>query len=97
MSKLDYFSGLLLLAGLLMHFLASWGEYWRGTAKVSPWAFVLTDPPGWLFALVAGLVSYAVLPQLGPVLGVEPPLGAVAAGYMASSLGNKLSALGERK
>jgi hypothetical protein len=86
----DPFSGLLILAGLLLHFLSRWGEHWRTTAPDGPWAYIKLDPPGWSMAALAALASYLVLPQLGPYVGVEPPLGALAAGYMASSLAAKL-------
>lgn len=91
---MNYETGLLILGGFAMHFLSSWGEEWRKSgARIGPIAYARQDLPGWLFATVAAGASYGVLPQLGPVLGVEPPLGALAAGYMASSLGNKLTAL----
>lgn len=90
----DYFTALLVFAGLVLHFLSRWGEFWRTTERLGPWDYLKHDPPGWLFAVVGAGVSYLVLPQLGPVLGVEPPLGAVAAGYMASSLAAKLPGFG---
>lgn len=86
----DPFSGLLILGGLLLHFLSRWGEHWRSHERVGPVHYVKLDPPGWAMAAVAALASYLVLPQLGPYVGVEPPLGALAAGYMASSLAAKL-------
>lgn len=88
---------ILIGAGLALHFLSSYGEEWRRDAnRVSPWAYLKQDLPGWLSATVAAGVSIIVLPQLGAALGVEPPLGALLAGYTASSLGAKLTALGKR-
>lgn len=89
----DPFAGMLILGGLLLHFLSRWGEHWRTSAKDGPWAYVKLDLPGWVTAAVAAVASYLVLPQLGPYVGVEPPLGALAAGYMASSLAAKLPSL----
>jgi hypothetical protein len=94
MGQLNYENGLLIMAGLLLHFLSCWGEEWRKDANhVGPLEYARQDAPGWTFAMIAAAISYAVLPQLGPVLGIEPPLGALLAGYTASSLGSKLTAL----
>lgn len=92
----DPLSGTLIFAGLLLHFLSRWGEHWRTTAHDSPIAYLKLDAPGWAAAAVAALASYLVLPQLGPYVGVEPPLGALAAGYTASSLAAKLPNLAGR-
>lgn len=94
---MDYFTGLLILGGLLLHFMASWGEHWKTVGKCGPRAFIATDYPGWISAFLAGALSYATLPQLGPMLGIEPPLGAVAAGYMASSFGAKLASFSPKR
>jgi hypothetical protein len=92
----DKLSWLLIFGGTALHFLANWGEYWRTTAKVGPVTFAKTDLPGGMFAVLASAMSGLVLPQLGPIIGVEPPLGALAAGYMSASLGSKITALGKR-
>jgi hypothetical protein len=94
---MDYVTGMLILGGLALHFMGSWGEHWRSVGRVSPQAFIATDYPGWIAAFIAGALSYATLPQLGPMLGIEPPLGAVAAGYMASSLGAKIASFTPKK
>lgn len=89
-------SWLLIFGGTALHFLANWGEYWRTVAKLGPIDYAKTDLPGGMYAVLASALSGLVLPQLGPIIGVEPPLGALAAGYMASSLGSKITALGKR-
>jgi hypothetical protein len=86
----DYFNALLVFLGFLMHFLTRWGEFWRTVDKLGPWEYAKQDPPAWVFGIVGVVVSYLTLPQLGPYVGVEPPLGAVIAGYFASSLAAKV-------
>ena len=94
----DAYAALLIFSGLLMHFLATWGEHCRDKGVTcGPIAFAALDKPGWLFALVATGVSYIVFPQLGPLIGVGPPLGYVAAGYVSSSLGAKLNSFAPKK
>ena len=92
----NYLPWLLIFGGTALHFLANWGEYWRTVAKVGPVEFAKTDLPGGMFAVLASLLSGFVLPQLGPIIGVEPPLGAIAAGYMSASLGSKITAFGKK-
>ena len=92
----SHLSWLLIFGGTALHFLANWGEYWRTVAKVGPVEFAKTDLPGGMFAVLASLLSGFVLPQLGPIIGVEPPLGAIAAGYMSASLGSKITAFGKK-
>jgi hypothetical protein len=93
---MDYVTGLLVVGGSALHFLGSWGEEWRKQGRIGVLAFIDLERPKWIAAGVAAAISYAVLPQIGPMLGVEPPLGAVAAGYAANSLGAKVAALGKR-
>ena len=92
----QHMAWLLVFAGAALHFLANWGEHWRKVAKVGPVDYFKLDIPGGIYAVVATGISGVVLPQLGPIIGVEPPLGAVAAGYMASSLGSKLTAMAKQ-
>lgn len=87
---------LLIFAGAALHFLANWGEHWRTVGRVGPLDYFKLDIPGGIYAVVAAGVSGLVLPQLGPVIGIAPPLGALAAGYMSASLGSKLTALAKK-
>jgi len=87
---------LLIFGGAALHFLANWGEHWRTVGKVGPVDYFKLDIPGGIYAILAAALSGMVLPQLGPIIGVEPPLGALAAGYMSASLGSKITALGKR-
>lgn len=87
---------LLIAGGAALHFLANWGEHWRTVAKVGPVEYFKLDIPGGIYAVLAAGLSGLVLPQLGPIIGVEPPLGALAAGYMSASLGSKVTALAKR-
>lgn len=83
--------------GFLLHFLGRWAEYWRTGGKVGPAEYVRQDPPGWAFATIATVAAYLVLPEIGGLLGAPSitttPGGALAASYMASSLGAKLPAI----
>ena len=88
---------LLIFGGTILHFLANWGEHWRTTAKLGPFEYAKLDLPGGIYAVVASGISGLILPQLGAIIGIEPPLGALAAGYMASSLGSKVTALGKHQ
>lgn len=92
----EFLSWLLIFGGAALHFLANWGEYWRTVAKVGPAEYFKVDVPGGIYAVLAAALSGLVLPQLGPVIGIAPPLGALAAGYMSASLGSKLTALGKK-
>ena len=92
----DHLSWLLIFGGTALHFLANWGQHWRTVDKISALEYAKLDLPGGLYAVLASGLSGLVLPQLGPIIGVEPPLGALAAGYMASSLGSKVTALAKR-
>ena len=95
---LDAYAALLIFSGLALHFLATWGEHWRDTkTNLGPLAYAALDKPGWIFAVVATGISYLVFPQLGPLIGVGPPLGYVAAGYVSSSLGAKLNSFAPKK
>lgn len=88
----DYLSALLIFCGYLLHFIASWWERWEGTARIGLIAFWRSEMPKWIGGFLATFVCYLTLPQLGPYVGVEPPLGAAAAGYAASSLMGKITA-----
>lgn len=92
----DHLSWLLIFGGTGLHFLANWGQHWRTVAKIGPVDYFKLDVPGGIYAMVASGISGLVLPQLGPIIGVAPPLGAVAAGYMSSSLGSKFTALAKQ-
>lgn len=92
----SYLPWLLIAGGAALNFLANWGEHWRKTARINPFAYFMLDMPGGLFATLSAAMSGLVLPQLGPIIGIEPPLGALAAGYMSASLGAKLTSLAKR-
>lgn len=84
------------IAGLLLHFLFSWGEFWRAkdTARIGPLPYLALDPPAWLASTLGMIVAYFVLPELGEALGVGgvkvSPLWSLAAGYVGSSMAPKL-------
>jgi hypothetical protein len=92
---------LLAVGGLLLHFLGRYGEYWRSTAKVGPWAYIVQDPPGWLSAIVGTAICMLLLQDLPTLLGIPPEfsggsllrIAAVTSGYMGSSLAAKVPAL----
>lgn len=92
----SHLAWLLIGGGAALNFLANWGEYWRKTAKLNPFAYFMLDVPGGTYAALAAGLSGLVLPQLGPIIGIAPPLGALAAGYMSASLGAKITALGKQ-
>lgn len=92
----QFLAWLLIAGGAALNFLANWGEHWRKTAKLGPIDYFMLDVPGGLYATVAAVLSGFVLPQLGPIIGIEPPLGALAAGYMSASLGAKVTSLAKR-
>ncbi len=87
---------LLIAGGAALNFFANWGEHWRTVAPIGPLAYFKKDIPGGMYATTAAVLSGFVLPQLGPIIGIEPPLGALAAGYMAASLGAKVTSLAKR-
>lgn len=87
---------LMCAAGFALHFLSRYGEFWRTGEKIAPHLYVAQDWPGWLSAALGTVVTFAALPELGPVLGLSvqmTPLGALTCGYMGSSLSAKLPAL----
>ena len=84
-------SWVLVYGGATLHFVANWWEHSRKVAKIGPVEFAKQDIPGAVFAVLAATISGFILPQLGPLVGVTGPLGALTAGYMATSLGTKLT------
>lgn len=88
-------------AGLAIHFLTRWGDYWRTTEKVGPWTYIQLDPAAWMASMLGSLVFWFALPELDSFLSGLPvgwslgrtPLGALACGYVGSSIGPKLMAM----
>lgn len=91
-------TAIMALLGFALHFAGRWAEHWRtSTVKLGPWAYVTLDPPGWMFATVATVAAYLILPEIGGMVGMDEitttPGGAFLVGYAASSLGAKMPAL----
>ncbi len=86
------------LLGFVLHFLGRWAEFWRVTqGGIGPLDYLRQDPPGWLFATVATVAAYLILPEIGGLAGMSEltttPSGAFLVGYAASSIGAKLPAI----
>jgi hypothetical protein len=93
----DIATAVMALLGFLLHFTGRWAEWWRTEGEASPIAYLRHDPPGWLFATVATVAAYLILPEIGGMVGMAEitttPGGAFLVGYAASSLGAKLPAI----
>jgi hypothetical protein len=85
----------LCLAGFALHFLGRYGEFLKTQAtRIGPHTYVAQDLPGWISAAIGTAVTLAVLPEVGPLIGITPgKLGTVMAGYFGSSLPAKLPAM----
>jgi hypothetical protein len=85
---------ILCIAGFALHFLGRYGEFLRTGEKIGPLVYLAQDWPGWLSAAIGTAVTLALLPEVGPLIGISTGnLGAVLAGYVGSSLSAKLPAL----
>jgi hypothetical protein len=93
--------------GLALHVAFSWGE-WRKlmNAKMSLFAYIYDDMPGFMTAWILATIGYFGLPILGSIPAVQNFLGfapgmnflsAVAVTYIASSLGYKIRSAFIRK
>lgn len=88
---------LMAMAGLGLHFLGRWGEYWR-QQRTNPWTYMTQDLPAWLAAVIGAVVFYFALPEIGQVTGASvaigvTPLWSLTAGYMGSSMAAKVLSL----
>lgn len=85
---------ILCIAGFALHFLSRYGEFWRTGEKIGPHTYIAQDWPGWMSAAIGTAVTLALLPEVGPLIGISTgKLGAVMAGYVGSSLAAKLPAM----
>lgn len=91
MLDVDYTSALLIFTGYILHFVVSWWERWEKSNRIGVVDFWKSEMPKWIGGFIATFICYLTLPQLGPYVGIEPPLGAAAAGYAASSLMGKVT------
>ena len=85
---------LMAMAGLALHFLGRWAEFWR-QQRTNPWTYVTMDLPSWLAAVIGAVVFYFALPEIGTVTGSSvvigvTPLWSLTAGYMGSSMAAKV-------
>jgi hypothetical protein len=85
----------LCIAGFLLHFLGRYGEFLKTQAtRIGPHTYIAQDLPGWLSAAIGTAVTLVLLPEVGPLIGIDPgKVGAVLAGYFGSSLPSKLPAM----
>ena len=54
--------------GFVLHFVGRWGEYTRAVAKVSPWAYVMQDPPAWIAAVIGAVIAVMLVPDVSAVM-----------------------------
>ena len=59
------------LLGFALHFAGRWAEHWRTVDHLGPFAYMRHDPPGWLFATVATVAAYLILPEVGGIVGMS--------------------------
>lgn len=88
--------------GLALHVVFSWGEWRKLTGvQTSLFSYLYDDLPGFFSAWLLATIAYFGLPVLGQISFVQSWLGftlgmnflsAVAATYIASSLGYKIRA-----
>ena len=87
---------LMSLAGLSLHFLFSWGEYYRSTntPRIGPVPYLTLDLPSWIAAPIGTAAFYFAAPEVASWMGVGAttmtPGVALLIGYTGSSMAQKL-------